>query len=377
MGSSERSAAALSTGRPLTGAARRAPLEDVRGSALGVLAAAVLSWAAPAFAQAKPCVVRGVADMADLQVAPADGVAPFAVSVYASLLEVTASPAGASVPVRVEGTLDFEGLAPPASIPWSIARPVAAADGVVSLASDSRLLAVHAAGAGVVADVEVPGGKLAGLPLPCDALTVKTRNGSSWPVRYEATKEGDGTFWTPKDGTLTLSSGAGTGAQVRVVLPSPDPADAGAGDGGTASTPSERIAFVRLATQGAWTRITTPDAGPTQITGWVPSASLRPVPSVPQFGWSSGGGSWCGGPSRRGDDLYVGDAFLPASTPVYAQPGSGRWGTLRSAVGVTVDWRRGEAWVAVLAAPGMACIGDGKVVRAWVERSAIRLPEGA
>jgi hypothetical protein len=158
-------------------------------------------------------------------------------------------------------------------------------------------------------------------------------------------------------------------------------------DAGTAThvsvdaDPAPPFAFVRLATHGAWTQVTTPNAEFTVLSGWVSSASLRQVPSAPPWSGSfSSGGTWCGTPSsQNGADVYVGGAYLPASTAVYAEPGKGRWATLRSAVGVTVQWRRSERWVAIAGAPGVQCIGGegARTVRAWIERSAVKLPGDA
>jgi hypothetical protein len=323
----------------------------------------VLAAAGPAltaFVWASPCQVRGRSVVvSQVTIAPAGSSQRFTLGLSGVAAAVT--PAGAQPRSRLEvaGALAFSAQVATPDIPYRIAAPLPAADGVLRLSPELAVSTVTTNAAGLHIDVELAQGVVAqAVPVSCAALTLDPKPPApSLPASTgTAAKAGPRRVLLARGDTLALYARPGLAPALRVALSAP-----------------VNLPLPLVDEQGDWLQVAAPLAGDGLLRGWVPARAVRPQrPSDVEF---AVGRSFPLEPLElsgfgQGTNVRTGPARIALGTRVYAERGQGAWATVKTREPLPVRQVAGDDWAAILRVPGLRHSGD--LIVAWVPVAAVR-----
>jgi hypothetical protein len=306
----------------------------------------------PGGAPPSGCVITGEgARLPQLTVRP-EGSAAFDVDVEDVAVDVAPADRPECVPVHVRGRLEFDATGAQIAL-----RPIAATDvesGMVTLSDATRLLGPvdHdgdvAVGVAIADDVT-----LSPVVVPCAALAIDV------PFRFifnDPSVAPLAAVWEPRVDPFTIHELPGQGRTIEVHASAP-----------------VLLPFTERERSGDFLRLELVWTDGAALRGWAHSSDMQQT-TAGGYGGDPGGGephghghSGCGGPGR-----YCGPADVEAGTPVFAEPGIGRWATVLDGRGVDVMLVEGEEYAAVRENPGIAESGESCQIRhAWVPAAAV------
>jgi hypothetical protein len=289
--------------------------------------------------------------MPQLTVRP-EGSASFDVDVEDAAVQATPAAAADCVPVHVRGRLEFDATGAQIAL-----RPTAATDveaGMVTLSDSTRLLGPVDHDGDVAVEVAIADDvTLSPVVVPCAALAIDV------PFRFifnDPSVEPLAAVWEPRVDPFTIRELPGEGRAIEVHASAP-----------------VLVPFTERERSGEFLRVEVQWTDGAALRGWVQASEMEQT-TAGGYGGDPGSGeahghghSGCGGPGR-----YCGPADVEAGTPVFAEPGTGRWATVLDGRGVDVMLVEGEEYAAVREIPGVAESGEsGQIRHAWVPSAAV------
>jgi hypothetical protein len=289
------------------------------------------------------------------------------IALYVRDQRVTLTPA-VEAPARVHltGALELDAVAAPDRLPLRIATDTDAYNAMVHLARDTGGvpggIVLHKVVRGSYAEVDVRVGdvKIAGLLLPCSALTLD----AVAPPEMSGGETGDEDRFVAKTNVLHLRAFPNRGSQIDLELGQPD-----------------AIEFRRVEAQGRWWRISHVWLDGTSLDGWVQADALAPAKHGALHdspGYEPPTSTPCTRAPKARDNERLARATIAAGTKVFAGRDVGEWATVRTTEPVTVRYLARDEWMELVTVPGLASASEcpeGSTVLedAWVPRAAVHL----
>lgn len=323
----------------------------------------------PAFAD---CVVRGTSvPLAGVRVQPPD--APgFFVDLNDSVEEedafsVTAKPRsdGARTDLEVEGAIAFRGRR--SNIWYSLRVPVQVDRLLLHMEPGARLVDARVVGSAMLGSIVLDSGgaspsigqrpRLVAGPVrvPCSDLTL-----DDIPDEVELPVGGDDTWWTPRAAghRVGLRAAPDHGAPTVYV---------------SLLERSDELSLERVEERGEWLLLG--HFGERALVGgWVRRSEWTPA-STTQWTVSRDEAATVAFSSLVVPPRYEGPAEIAAGTPIYVEPGRGKWATVKRRTGFNVR-DDGSHWIELTYVAGVAG-ASGAELGAYVPRSAVQFPPEA
>jgi hypothetical protein len=216
----------------------------------------------------------------------------------------------APVPVSVNGTLRFSGLAE--IYGYALKKPQNLAGGLIHAGSGARLVRAAARGAMLTGTMDLSAGSLLveGISAACSTLEVPGEDTPAYPV--------EGALWQVDGGgeAVTFWSEPGKGRKLSVW---------------------PGVSFHRVETRGSFTLLAVTMDDGSALHGWVDASKVTEGEAFGELAGGFGCGRGWGGSHDR-----VGKAIVRAGTKLSAIPGGAAWGDIPREAKMTIRYSYGN-----------------------------------